>query len=123
MSSLLQSVCVNVSGTLVRFRYSRFYKGSWRGKMTVGVSYTFGGDVAVVDMDTGKRWDMSPGMANDAAEKFEAAAGYMTASALVVCQCYDDREFCWAGDRADALKMAADLRSNSALASAARSPA
>jgi hypothetical protein len=80
--------------------------------MTVGVSHTFGGNVVVVDMDTGKRWDMMPAMARDAAGKFEAAAGYMTASALVVCQCLDDREFRWAGAREDALKMASDQRAS-----------
>jgi hypothetical protein len=78
--------------------------------MPVGVSYSLGGDVVVVDMDSGTRWDMSPEMATVAAEKLETAVGRGTSSAFVLCDCLEDRQFRWAGDRRDALKMAADLR-------------
>lgn len=77
--------------------------------MTVGVSHTFGGTVVVVDLDNGKRWDLTPEMADAAAQKFTAAAGYMTASALVVVDCLESRQFRWAGNREDALKMASYL--------------
>lgn len=80
--------------------------------MTVGVSHTFGGSVVVVDMETGKRWDMTPEMAEDGATKCVNAAGYMTASALIVINAMEDRQFRFAGDQGDMLKMAEDLRKN-----------
>lgn len=78
--------------------------------MTVGVSHSFGGTVVVVSMDDGKRWDMTPAMALDAAAQCEEIAGRAASSGMAVINALDDRKFRIAGDHADLLKFAADLR-------------
>lgn len=78
--------------------------------MTVGVSHTFSGNVVVVDLQKGTRWDMTPEMAETGAGQCTAAAGYLTSSALIVIDALEDRQFRFAGDRGDFIKMAKDLR-------------
>ena len=80
--------------------------------MTVGVSHTYGGNVVIVDMENGRRWDMTPDMAVAAAEQCEELAGRCTSSGMVILRALDEREFRFAGDHDDLLKFAADLRLN-----------
>lgn len=84
--------------------------------MTVGVSHTFGGNVVIVSMDDGKRWDMTPAMALSAAEQCEELAGRCAHSGMAILKALDDREFRFAGDYSDLVKFASDLRSHAALA-------
>jgi len=88
--------------------------------MTVGISHTFGGDVVIVSMDDGKRWDMTPSMAVSAAEQCEELAGRCCHSGMAIMKALDNREFRFAGSHVDLLKMAADLRDHSSAALAAR---
>lgn len=82
--------------------------------MTTGVSHTFGGNVVVMDMGTGRRWDLSPEMAEEGARKCEKAASHMASSALLVIDCLDGRQFRFGGDNDALLKMADDLTANAA---------
>lgn len=83
--------------------------------MTVGVSHTFGGNVVVVDMQNGTRWDMTPEMAIAGAEKCEwAISGDTVYAGIEVVECLDGRAFRFAGRKADFDQMAADLRKHAA---------
>lgn len=83
--------------------------------MTVGVSHTFGGNVVVVDMQNGARWDMTPEMAIAGAEKCERAiSGDTVYASIEVMECLGERSFRFAGQRADFAQMAADLRKHAA---------
>lgn len=90
--------------------------------MTVGISHTYGGTVVVVIVGTSRRWDLSPAMALAAADQCETLAGRCAHSGLMVISALGDREFRFAGDRADLLKMAADLRRHAQAACAAAAP-
>lgn len=84
--------------------------------MSVGVSHSFGGTVVVCDMESGRRWDLSPEMADVAVQQCTDMAGRACHSGMVVIDTLDDRQFRFMGRKEDLLKMAADLRDHAELA-------
>jgi hypothetical protein len=78
--------------------------------MTVGVSHTFGGTVAIVDLGSGLRFDMTPAMAMMAADRCEAAHEEPADNHILFFEALDERTMRWVGGHDDLLKMATDLR-------------
>ncbi|MGH8678713.1 MAG: hypothetical protein ACREUQ_10225 [Burkholderiales bacterium] len=78
--------------------------------MTVGVSHTHGGNVVVVDMDSGARWDMTPDMAELAAETCDRIGARDIDRGIVALNALEGRIFKYHGKPGDFRAMAQDLR-------------
>ena len=79
--------------------------------MSVGVSHSYGGNVVVVDLANGRRWDMTPSMAEEAARQcLEIVDRGGCAMGVVIMAALDDRQFRFAGSMRDLALMVADLR-------------
>lgn len=89
--------------------------------MSIGVSHSYAGNVVVVDMASGRRWDLSADQAEASCERLDAAIA-LGAHGLVVMACLDGRSFRYSGAVAEMEKMAADLREHAAAARARRWP-
>lgn len=74
--------------------------------MTIGVSHTYGGNVVVVDMDTGRRWDLTPEEARAGADRCDAVPVDAAYAGIAVIEALDGRAFRMAGTRDDFAKMA-----------------
>lgn len=92
--------------------------------MTVGVSHTFSGHVVVVDMDTGRRWDLTPEQALAGAARCEKAiTGDVVYAGIEVVECQDGRSFRFAGSADDFATMPGDLRKHAEAATQRRTVA
>lgn len=77
--------------------------------MTVGVSHSFGGDVVLMDMQTGQRWDITPDEADEAAAVCDGHVKLDT-PAIVKLYTIDHRTLLYAASVEQMIKMAKDLR-------------
>jgi hypothetical protein len=86
--------------------------------MPTGVSHAFGGNVVIVDMENGTRFDMTPAMALTAAAQCEELAGRGGDAGMAILKALDDRYFRFCGGKADLLTFATDLRHHASEAAA-----
>lgn len=84
--------------------------------MHTGIAHTFGGTVAIVDLESGKRFDVTPGDADEAAVRCDAAAAAGRPAFTILIPTVEGDAFRYDGDPAAFRLMASQLRGSAALA-------
>jgi hypothetical protein len=84
--------------------------------MPTGVSHTYGGQVAIADLASGKRYDVTPDSADEAAVRCDAAAEAGRADFTILIPTVSNDAFAYSGDPAAFRLMASQLRHAAAAA-------
>lgn len=82
--------------------------------LSTGIAHTFGGLVAIVDMESGKRFDVTPDAADEAAVRCDAAAAAQRPSFTILIPTVEGDAFRYDGDPAAFRLMASQLRGSAA---------